>query len=475
MGKDLRQFLQVAKKAGRDFYVEVERSLKPELEVTTIQNKLGRAGRFPIIYCRKIAGSMLPLVTDLFGSLETFALALDMEPKVEKPKILQEYMRRLNNPKPPEIVPASEAPVKEVVLRGNDADLELLPILKHAELNSGKYMTMAPCICKDPFTGIANAGVYRHEMKGKDGLGAMINPPNHGAIIARRHAQLGKLMEVVLFNGHHPAALLGACQPGDLDMNELEVMGGLLGEPLRVTRAETVDLLLPADAEIAIEGIIDPNDWISDGPFSEFLGYYGKAMPTYRIKVKCLTMRKDAIYLNLDPTHREHAMAMMLPVEATIYNVVKKVVSGLKAVHCPPSGGCSHHIYISIDQSVPGEARRAAFAALAAVHFSKLIVVVDEDIDIYDSDEVLWAISTRVRGDLDIDIIPGVLGNRLDPAGAYDEFRHRSDTGNMTTKVLIDATKPVGIDFPARITPNKKLWDSINLDDYLKRERNTSE
>jgi 4-hydroxy-3-polyprenylbenzoate decarboxylase len=107
-------------------------------------------------------------------------------------------------------------------------------------------------------------------------------------------------------------------------------------------------------------------------------------------------------------------------------------------------------------------------AALAAVHYFKLAVVVDEDIDIYNDEEVLWAISTRMRGDLDIDMIPGVVGNRLDPAGAYDELRHKKKNALMTTKVIIDATKPVDLPFPTRITPNKKLWETMNLKDYLK-------
>ena len=179
-------------------------------------------------------------------------------------------------------------------------------------------------------------------------------------------------------------------------------------------------------------------------------------------------MRKDAVYFDLDPAHREHPMGMILPNEAAVYNAVKKVVADLRAVHCPPSGSCSHHVYISMKQGVHGEAKRAALAALAAVHYFKLAVVVDEDIDIYNDEEVLWAISTRMRGDLDIDIIPGVVGNRLDPAGAYDELRHRKKNALMTTKVIIDATKPVDLPFPIRTTPNKKLWDTMNLKDYLK-------
>ncbi|MFC2014270.1 UbiD family decarboxylase [Chloroflexota bacterium] len=377
-------------------------------------------------------------------------------------------MKRVGDLKPPQMVPASEAPVKEVVLKGKDVDLGLLPILKHAELNSGKYMGINPCICRDPVTGILNAGDYRHEVKGKDELGAFISPANHGAVIARKHAELGKMMEVVIFSGHHPAVILGSCQPGALDMDEFEVMGGLLGEPLRVTKGETVDLPVPADAEVVVEGVIDPNDWITDGPFSEFLGYYGEEMPCYRIKVTAITMRRDAIYLDLDPAHREHPMAMILPNETAIYSAVEKVVADLRAVHCPPSGCGSQHVYISIKQGVQGEAKRAAFAALAAVHYIKLVVVVDDDIDIYNDEEMFWVISTRVRGDLDIDIIPGVVGNRLDPAGAYDEFRHRKKNAIQTTKVIIDATRPAGAYFPTRITPNKELWDSMNLDDYLK-------
>lgn len=468
MSKDLRQFLQIAKEAGPDFYVEVNRPLKPELEVGIIQHKLASERRYPAIYCPEIEGSKLPLITGLFGSYEMYALALDMDPGTEKPKVLQQYMERVSDLKPPQMIPASEAPVKEIILRGEDVDLGLLPILKHAELNSGKYMTINPCISQDPVTGIPNVGDYRHELKGKDELGAFISPANHGAIIARKHAEIGKQMEVAIFSGHHPAVMLAACQPGSIDLNELEVMGGLLREALRMTTGETVSLPVPADAEIVLEGVIDPNVWITDGPFSEFLGYYGEEMPCYRVKVTAITMRKDAIYLDLDPAHREHPMAMILPNEAAIYSAVKKVVSDLRAVHCPPSGSCSHHAYISIKPDVQGEAKRAAFAALAAVHYFKLVVVVDDDIDIYNDEEVLWAISTRVRADLDIDIIPGVVGNRLDPAGAYDESRHRVKNALMTTKVIIDATRPVGTYFPTRITPNRALWNAIDLNEYLK-------
>ncbi|MFC1964950.1 UbiD family decarboxylase [Chloroflexota bacterium] len=467
MSKDLRQFLQILREAGHDFYVEVKKPLKPELELGIIHLKLASKGRFPAIYCPEIEGSKLPLVTDLFDSYGMFALALDMDPESDKLEILEEYIRRQNDSKTPKEVPSSEAPVKEVILRGRDIDLGLLPILKHAELNSGKYMTINPLICRDPVTGILNAGVYRHELKGKDELGALLVEDHHAATIRQHYAELGKPMEVVIFSGHHPAVIIGACQIGALDMNELEVIGGFLGEPLRVTPAETVDLPVPSDAEIVIEGVIDPNDWITDGPFSEYLGYYSGVRACNRVKVNCITMRKDAIYLDSDPAHREHP-TLTLQAEAITFSALRSLVPYLKAVHYPTSGR-RHHVYISINKSAQGEGKRAALAALGAMPWLTLAVVVDEDINIYSDEEVLWAISTRVRGDYDIDIIPGVSGGTgLEPTGLYDESRQESHmTATMTTKIMIDATKPIG-DFPTRITPNKELWESMKLDDYLR-------
>ena len=137
----------------------------------------------------------------------------------------------------------------------------------------------------------------------------------------------------------------------------------------------------------------------------------------------------------------------------------------MTAVHQPPSGTCVYHIYISIKKRVQGEGKFAGLAALTADPMSKMVIVMDEDIDIYNEQEVLWAIATRVQGDIDISIIPYTLGAHLDPS-SYDETRFKR--GTLTTKVIIDATKPVDLPFATRITPPKELWQSMNLADYLK-------
>lgn len=466
MTKDLRSFLKTAKQAGSDFYVEVKRPLNPRLEVCVLQQKLAKQGCFPVIYCPEIVGSKFPLVSNVFGSYEMLGLILGMEPKKEaKREILHEYRRREANRKQTQMIPSSEAPVKEVILRGGDVDLALLPICFHAERDSGKYITIGSLICLDPDTGKPNVGVYRHEVKGKDKLGCMINPINNGAFIARRYAQLGKPMEVAIFIGHHPAAILGSLYKGSKDVNELEIMGGLLEEPLQVTSAETVGVPVPAHAEIVIEGVIDPRNMVTDGPFAEYSGYYGEGnKPCYLIQVTAITMRKDAVYHGLDPAHREHNLAGVLPAESITYDVVKRAVPTVKAIHIPPYGGCAFHVFVSIEKQVPGQGKFAALAAFTARDRSKVVIVVDDDIDVYDEQEVWWAVATRVTGDRDIVNIPGVVGAHLDPT-AYDETRLKR--GPITTRTIIDATRPVTLPFPTRITPPKALWDSMNLEDYL--------
>jgi len=466
MSKDIRQFIQAAKEAGPDYYVEVKRPLKPELEVDVLQLKLEKEGRSPVIYCPQIEGSKIPLVSNLFGNYHLLGLALGMDPKVAtKADILREYRSRQGEARAVRVVPASEAPVKEVILRGGDADLGLLPIQHHSELDSGKYITIGNMVSKDPDTGIPNVGVYRHELKGKNQLGVMLSASHHACYIARRCADLGKQMEVAIFIGHHPAVSFGSVSQGGMDVNELEIMGGILGEPLEVTQAETVDLPVPAHAEIVIEGTIDTRNMVTDGPFGEWEGYYGIELACYLIQVSCITMRRDAIYHDLATSSREFGTGSVLGKTTIVYNAVKSVVPTLKEVYIPYSGRQNILVYVSIAKRVAGEGMRAALAAVNAMDVTKIAVVVDDDIDVYNEEEVLWAIATRTTLDLDTTILPRILGDPLSPT-SYDETRLKR--GKMISKMIIDATKPVELPFPTRVTPPQDLWNSMKLEDYLK-------
>lgn len=466
MGKDLRQFLQLLKAAGPEFYVKAKKPLKPRLEPFILQQKLLKEGRFPVVYCPQIEGSELPLVTGLLGSYELLALALDMEPAIDKTEIGREFRRRAAGARPVKVIPGSQAPVKEIILTGKDVDLNLLPIVQHHELDSGKYIAAGFLICKDPDTGIPNAGVYRHELKGKGELGCGLAPAHNAGYIAARYAALGKPMEVAVAIGHHPAVVLGCCAEGPVGTNEFEIAGGLLGEPLEVVEAETVDLQVPARAEIIIEGIIDrPADGpgTTDGPFAEYTWYYGGVQPCYQMRVTAITMRRDAIYHDLDPAHPEHNLAKILGAEASIHESVRKVVPSVKAVHLPMSG-VLYHVYVSIKKRLQGEGKLAGIGALAGHTWATMVVVVDDDVDVFNEGDVLWAIATRVVAEKDVSIISNATGQRLNPS-AYNESQ--GGRGYMVSKMIIDATKPVDSPFATRITPNKSLWQAMQLNDYL--------
>lgn len=473
MAKDLRQYLQLVRKAGPEFYVEAKRPLKPKFEVCVLQEKLWKEGRFPVIYCPEIEGSKLPLVSNLIGSYEMLGMALDMTPEMikkgGKAGIFNEYIRRRDNPMPPKEVPASEAPVKEIVIQGKDVDLGLLPISHHYELNPGKYISAAITITRDPDTGILNAGVYRLHVKGKDKTGCALRWVHHGGQIARRYAELGKKMEVVSFIGHHPAVLMGATtfSHAPLETSELDTMGALLGEPLELTKASTVDLPVPARAEIVIEGEIDPSaEMTSDGPFSEAWGYYGEVRPCYLMQIKAITMRRDAIYQDLQSSHPEHFVNYQMSREANIYRAVKEAVPTVRAVHFGPEGQmASNLMYISIKKRTEGQGRVAGLAALNGDIIGKVAIVVDDDVDVFDEHEVLWALATRVKAESDILIVPRMPSVHLNPcadnaAGTW--------AGYTDAKIMVDATLPVDQPFATRVTPPQGLWKSMKLEDYLK-------
>jgi 2,5-furandicarboxylate decarboxylase 1 len=467
MNKDLRTFLGEVRQLGPEFFVSVAKQVDPMFEPCVIQQKLLAEGKTPVIRFENVAGSELPLTSNLFGSYELLGLALGVDPGTPKSEILGRFRDRVRNPRAPVEIAREDAPVKQVIYTDGEIDLAKLPILHHAEMDSGKYISAGCLVIRDPDSGVLNAGIYRHMVQGPDLIGCMFNPAHHSGYIYRRCKELGKRMEAVLFLGHHPAAILGALCRGPIDADELEMMGALLDEPLAIVAAETVDLPVPAFAEIAIEGYLDPNEETSDGPFAEYTGFYGPAKdPVGLMHITAITMRSDAIYHGLDPAHPEHCLAGALTFESQVLDCVKNLVPTVTAVHMPASGTAHFTAYVAIKKRVPGEGMSAGLAAIAANSDIKLAVVVNDDIDIYDERQVLWAISTHFEADTGLAVIPNAMGAHLNPT-AYGEVRH--EKGPMNTKMVIDATRPATLEFAERIRPHQETWDRIRLDDYIER------
>jgi 2,5-furandicarboxylate decarboxylase 1 len=265
--------------------------------------------------------------------------------------------------------------------------------------------------------------------------------------------------------GHHPAVYMASQFRGPFEVDEMEVAGGLLGEPVRVTVGETVDLNVPADAEIVIEGKIPPDVREQEGPFGEYTWYMGNEEMTPVIDVSAITHRKDPIYYDINSAHPEHNLTGLLGREAMLYKRIKGVVPTLKAVTLPFSGTCRHTAYVSIRKEYDGLGKNTALAALAADPFMKLVIVVDDDIDIFSEAEVMWAVCTRVQAQRDVFVVPDAYVCELDPS-AYS-VKSMTERGFLNAKWAIDATKPVDLPFQERADVPDEVWRNMKLEDYL--------
>lgn len=459
MPKDLRTFInQVLAERPGDILV-VDEEVDPKFGITGIASKLAGEDRFPAVFCRKVKGSQLPVIINLTASYDRLALALGTTVK----NMVSDYADRPTTKVPPKIVAKSEAPVKEIILKGAEAKLSVLPIPTHNEFDAGPYIDSDALICKDPDTGALNAGMYRIQVQKEQQLGVWFWDTHHAAHIQHKYEAMGKEMEVAIAIGHHPAFVMAAVSRVAGIGGEFEEAGALLGEPLEVVPAETVDLLVPARAEIIIEGKIPPGVRAFEGPFAEWPGTYLGESEKPIIEVTAITMRKDAIYYDVFSANREHTVLGSLPRMGMIYRTIKQYVPGVKNVNVPSHSRM--HCYISIKKEAEIDVKRAAMVAyIVEPQNLKTVIVVDDDIDVFNDAEVLWAIGTRCYLEKDLTLISRWFGpGGLSPIG-YEFNADGSKTPVMTAAMIIDATKPAPpIPYPSRAKVPQEVLDNIDL------------
>lgn len=459
MAKDLRTFIAYLDERYPKEIVRVSRPVDPAWEIAAVVRKFQQENRFPTLLFENVAGFSMPVVTNLFASRVKLAAALETSPE----ETLDEYMRREDRPLEPRWVDGG--PVKECRRLGAEADLSRLPIVTHGEKDAGPYITPGIGIAKDPDSGVHNAGVYRLQYRGPREMGIDIGPDSHLAHILRKRERKGEDLEFAVALGHHPAVCHGSQARGPLEMDEFAVMGGLLGEPLELVRGETVDLGVPARAEIVIEGRILAGVREVEGPFGEFTWHYGPARPNPVFRVTAITHRRDAIFLDLNNLYLDHNFLGLLGRESNLYKRVREVIPSLRRVAVAESGGCRLSGFVQIHKEYEGQGKNAALAALAADPYMKVVVVVDEDVDVYSDREVLWAVTTRTQPDRDFFFVPGTFVCIIDPSGHTGVSR--AEHGGMNTRVAIDATKPVEVPFPERCDVRRDLWEGIDLGEYV--------
>ena len=458
MAQDLRSYLEWLVKKRPEDIVTVKEELPWRCGPTAIVEKLEKEGKYPLLYCKKIQGSEFPLIINLGASYDRMALALGSDSIQEVVKVLA---AREMKPLPLKEVSKSKAPVKEVILKGKDADLDLLPIIQHNEFDAGRYIDAAPLVMKERGTGQYNAGIYRHQKQGKHQLGVMINAANHGNYVRAEYEDHNEPTPCYLVVGHHPALLVAAVAKIPGVGKELEVTGAYLGEGLEMVPAETIDMMVPAGAEIIIEGFIPPNKRQFEGPYGEWPRYYYKEGDQPFMEVTAITMRKDPVYQTIFNAHAEHHILGAVPRLGSLYRRVRDSVPSVTAVNLPLSAMGRSHVYISLKKRVEGEPKQAAMAAFVTESAIKHAIVVDDDIDVFDEPDVLWALAMRFQADRDLVIIPNTLGSHLNPT-AYG--LNRMEKGNMETKLIFDATKPLPpLEFPALAKAPRRMIDAVDL------------
>ncbi len=326
------------------------------------------------------------------------------------------------------------APVQAVVHERVDL-AALLPLPTHNEFDSGPYITAGLVVAGNPKTGAQNVAILRLQLNGPDRLGALILPRQTAHYFAMAEAA-GAELPVAVAIGVDPLTLLASQAIAPLDQNEFEIAGALHGAPLAVTKCLGNGLMVPAEAEIVIEGRLLPGVREPEGPFGEFPQYYGERRPRPVIAVDRVTHRTDAIFHTIIGGGHEHLLLGAIPREATLLAALRRNFPGVRDVHLPPGGTCRYHLYVQIRKAYQGEAKNVIMGAFAAHYDVKHVIVVDEDVDIHNPAEVEWAVATRVQADRDVVIVSGAHGSRLDPS---------SDDG-VGAKMGIDATIPLGAD-----------------------------
>lgn len=438
MPKDLRSFLRDLIAARPGEVKRVSAPVDPRFGATAIAERFARDNQYPALYFEKVGSSRIPLVLNLTATYDRLAVALETTLQ----ELVPVFGERMTRPLAARDVQRDSAPVKEQVWTGEEVDLGKLPLLTHNELDGGPYITSGIGIMRDPDSGTINAGLYRHQVYSRNELGVWFIDGHHGSYIYRRYEERGQPAPIAIAIGHHPAVVMGAvCRLPGIG-GEFDAAGGLLGESVEVTRAETCDLPVPARAEIVIEGEVIPHERRHEGPFGEWPGHYTAEGPKPVIRVTAITMRRHPIYYDVFSANREHLVLGSLPRMGSIYRNVKAVVPGLRAVNVPAHSRM--HCYLAISKTRDAEVKKAAFAALNTESENlKMIVVVDDDINVFNDGDVMWAIGTRFDAARDLLVIPRWSGpGGLLPVG-WDYHPDGTRTPRMITATIIDATKPL--------------------------------
>jgi 2,5-furandicarboxylate decarboxylase 1 len=446
MQESFRQFLDRLRQAGE--LVDLHQPVDIR-HIATLVDQAKTA-----LFFHKVIGYDVPVVSGIIRSRERAMMGLGAETYRE---IEDRLKAAIDNPIAPKRVKTS--PTREVIMEGDDVDLYRLPIPMSSIYDGGPMITAGVVIARDPEPGM-NSGIYRFIVKERNLTGIDIVTPNNMRMFAQRAFERNEPLPISISIGTHPIEITGSGYRAPLGVDEMAIAGGLRGAPVELAPCKTIDMPYIADAEIVLEGEILPTGWTwPEGRFGEFTRLMGGLHWNPLVRIKAISMRKDAIYYNLHMPWENTWLAAPTRY-AAIRQALKTAGVQVKDINVTLGGCAFWHAVISIKKQ-PGEAKNALLAALSVMDL-KHVVVVDDDIDIYDPTDVEWAIATRVQGDRDVMIVGNARAKPLDPS--LPQGFGVVPTG---AKVGIDATIPEGIprEHYERIT--YAYADKAKIDDYV--------
>ena len=469
--QDLREWLDRAE--GINELVQIHKPVDRDEEMSAITYLVAKQDPSPAILFDNPKGYEdspigARMLWNILGpSSKRIALTIEEPPETPTLELIRRLKEKMKDRIPPREVPATEAPVFENTLSGADIDLEQLPIPRHWPLDGGRYAGTADAVfTRDPDSGYLNIGTYRMMLQGKDQVGLYLSPGKDARLHITRSWEQGKPVAVAAAWGIDPLFMLVGSQTFPKNVSEYEFAGGIKGEAIPVVRAQTSDLLLPANAELVVEGVINLNSVKTEGPFGEFPGYYGRPeagcplVDITRVHYRTHPVLTNAIMADYPSCEQSGFFAVIR--SARIWDDMDKLgIPGVQGVYAHPAGaGGFGMTVISLEQRYAGHA--AQCLALAAqvpggAYYTKWIIAVDEDIDPTDMDQVIWAMSSRCHPIEDIDILRNTWSTWLDPSQNPPEKRPYG------SKALINACKehrylPV---FSKRTTLSRQMYDQV--------------
>ncbi len=411
MDQSFRGFLAGLEQRGELHRITREVDPRFELASVLMLRDLGPAQVFD-----NIAGYDIPVVAHALNLRARFADALG----IAEAEFEERLQLALRNPIAPVLV--NDAPVQENV---HDKAIDvgaLLPVPHWFEREAAPYITAGVIVAKDPETGRRNVSIARFRLEGGARLMAGIAPNHHLAILAGKARGRGEKLPIAIAIGNHPAILLGSQMYVGLGEDEFDIAGGLLGEPIELVKCRTMDVEVPAHAEIVLEALLDAGDPIDEGPVSEFHGFYVDYGAGIGADVQCITHRERPLFQAILPGYAaEHCLLGAVAIGATLTRDLSRVIPAVRRVFITYGGMGRMHAVITMHRPRVGEGKRAIILAMGHVNLLKQVIVVEDDIDPEDARMVEWSLAARFRGEEDLVLLPDMRADRCDPV-AQDQL-----------------------------------------------------